>query len=149
MTSIGLMLASCAHGAAAARVESCIESTKFGAYVGEAASTVLWDSVGRDDAALRTVCADMRESDPERLATMAEEWDITQRELRALEAGTPTTTADRSCDPSYPAMCIRMDSPDLDCSNIGAAGFPVRPPDRHGLDTDGDGFGCVPGSDNG
>lgn len=149
MTGIVLMTAGCAQGATAARVESCVESTKFGAYIGEATATVLWNSVGQDDTALRTACTEMSRSDPDRLTMMAEEWDATQRELRAVTAGIPTTTADRSCDPSYPAMCIRMDSPDLSCSNIGATEFPVQPPDRHGLDTDGDGFGCVPGSDTG
>jgi hypothetical protein len=46
-------------------------------------------------------------------------------------------------------MCIPNDAADLNCSNVGATSFPVEPPDRHGFDTDHDGYGCVPGSDTG
>lgn len=129
-------------GTSSARVESCVESTKYGAFVGDQDAAALWDSVGQDDDALRTACTDIGEQDPDRLARISQEWEVTQRAMA------PPST-DSRCDPSYPAMCIRMDAPDLDCSNIGATQFPVVPPDRHELDTDHDGFGCVPGSDTG
>jgi hypothetical protein len=130
------------------RVQACVDSTKYGAFVGDAPSAELWNSVGQDDDALRTACTDIGAQDPERLRRITEEWDATQQAMMAAAAAVTTTIDDR-CDPSYPAMCIRMDQPDLDCSNVGAVDFPVNPPDRHGFDTDGDGFGCVPGADTG
>ena len=142
-------LAGCGEGARDARIQSCVEATKFGAFVGEPEDVARWNAVGEDDAALRAACTDMAAAEPERLAQISADWDATQRAVRAAQAAAPTTTTDSSCDPSYPAMCIRNDEEDLDCSNIGATGFVVVPPDRHGLDTDHDGFGCVPGADTG
>jgi hypothetical protein len=144
-----MTLVGCGDGARSARIQSCVEATKFGAFVGEPDDLALWVAVGEDDAALRAACTDIAAAEPERLARISTEWDATQRALRAARAAAPTTTTDSSCDPSYPAMCIRNDAEDLDCSNIGATSFVVEPPDRHGLDTDHDGFGCVPGSDTG
>ncbi len=126
----------------------CVESTKFGVTVGDVTAAEMWDAASQSDDALRVACSDLAASDPERLTTMAAEWEVTLRAIRDSMAASPTAS-DRRCDPSYPAMCIRMDEPDLDCSNVGASGFPVVPPDRHGFDTDGDGFGCVPGADAG
>lgn len=141
--------AGCVDGTTAARIESCVEATKFGAFVGDAAAAEMWDAADQNDDALRGACEDIAATDPDRLAVMSAGWDVTQRAVRDAAASAPTTAADRRCDPSYPAMCIRMDEPDLDCSNVGATEFPVQPPDRHGFDTDGDGFGCVPGADTG
>ncbi|HEV7648017.1 MAG TPA: hypothetical protein VGP26_07645 [Actinophytocola sp.] len=50
-----------------------------------------------------------------------------------------------SCDPSYPTVCIPPAPPDLDCGQISARRFPVRPPDPHGFDSDHDGIGCESG----
>jgi hypothetical protein len=47
-----------------------------------------------------------------------------------------------SCDPSYPTVCIPPAPPDLDCPQISARRFVVRPPDPHGFDNDNDGIGC-------
>jgi micrococcal nuclease len=48
-----------------------------------------------------------------------------------------------NCHPSYPTICIPPPPPDLDCGvDITAKGFPVLPPDPHGLDGDNDGLGC-------
>jgi micrococcal nuclease len=46
------------------------------------------------------------------------------------------------CDPSYPTVCISPPPPDLDCRDITYRNFPVRPPDPHHFDGEGDGFGC-------
>ena len=46
------------------------------------------------------------------------------------------------CDPSYPQLCIPRDADDLDCHEMGVAGFTVLAPDRHALDDDADGLGC-------
>ena len=148
VAGVALLGAGCGPRVSEVRVQACVDSTKFGAFVGDTASMELWSSVGQDETALRTACADIGEQDPDRLEQITEEWDATQRAMLAADAATAPTTDDR-CDPSYPAMCIRMDEPDLDCSNVGAVDFPVSPPDRHGFDTDGDGFGCVPGADTG
>lgn len=145
LTGLVFLAAGCAESSKSARVEMCVESTKFGAIVGDATAAEMWDAAGQSDDVLRVACDDLAASDPERLTTMVAEWEVT---LRVIRDASPTAT-DRRCDPSYPAMCIRLDEPDLDCSNVGASGFPVAPPDRHGFDTDGDGFGCVPGADTG
>ncbi len=126
----------------------CVESTKFGADVGDPAATEMWDAAGQSDSALRAACDELATSNPEQLTMMVAEWDTTLRGIQAAMASSPEAT-DTRCDPSYPAMCIRMNEPDLNCSNVGTNDFPVMPPDRHGFDTDGDGFGCVPGADTG
>lgn len=52
------------------------------------------------------------------------------------------------CSPAYPAVCVPAYPPDLDCSDLrpvrGFGGIEVSPPDPHGLDADGDGWGCEP-----
>lgn len=55
---------------------------------------------------------------------------------------TPAQAQTQSCDPSYPTLCIPPNSPDLDCPDISARRFPVRPPDPHRFDGDHDGIGC-------
>ena len=66
---------------------------------------------------------------------------------RAVDTGTsgpPTTTPPPTgkCDPSYPGVCIPPYPPDLDCADVPYTDFTVRPPDPHGFDGDGDGYGC-------
>lgn len=46
------------------------------------------------------------------------------------------------CDPSYPGVCIPPYPPDVDCRDVPYSDFAVRPPDPHGFDGDGDGYGC-------
>ncbi|CRK60935.1 putative nuclease [Alloactinosynnema sp. L-07] len=46
------------------------------------------------------------------------------------------------CDASYPTLCLPGTGPDLDCKQIPQRRFPVRPPDRHRFDDNGDGVGC-------
>lgn len=50
----------------------------------------------------------------------------------------------RGCDPSYPTICIPVNSPDLDCKDIPQwRHFKVLPPDPHRFDGyDNDGWGC-------
>lgn len=47
-----------------------------------------------------------------------------------------------ACSPAYPSVCIPPAPPDLDCGDVAARRFAVRPPDPHGFDRDGDGIGC-------
>ena len=59
-------------------------------------------------------------------------------------ANVPAPAGGGGCDPSYPTVCIPPPPPDLDCSITDEREFEVRPPDPHGLDSDGDGIGCEP-----
>ena len=148
LTTLALAASGCAERSTAERVEACVESIKFGAFVGDANAVDIWTAADQSDDALREVCSDLASTDPDRLTAMNVEWEATQRLVNA-QAAASSMPQDRSCDPSYPAMCIRMNEPDLNCANVGADDFPVMPPDRHGFDTDGDGFGCTPGRDSG
>ncbi|HWH33905.1 MAG TPA: thermonuclease family protein [Acidimicrobiales bacterium] len=57
----------------------------------------------------------------------------------------PAPSAARSCDASYPGVCVPPAPPDLDCGEIPDRRFAVTPPDPHGFDGDGDGVGCESG----
>jgi beta-lactam-binding protein with PASTA domain len=64
----------------------------------------------------------------------------------------PSTTPSRSCDPSYPDVCLDPNAVDYDCAGGSGDGpkyveGPIRvlPPDPFGLDSDGDGRGCERG----
>lgn len=64
----------------------------------------------------------------------------------------PTTTPSRSCDPSYPDVCLDPNAVDYDCAGGSGNGpryvegpIRVRPPDPFDLDGDGDGWGCERG----
>jgi micrococcal nuclease len=48
----------------------------------------------------------------------------------------------RTCDASYPTVCIPPPPPDLDCGDIPHKRFKVLPPDPHRFDADKDGIGC-------
>jgi micrococcal nuclease len=60
--------------------------------------------------------------------------------LNGVSTGTARTSSG-GCDPSYPDDCIPPPPPDLDCRDIRHE-LRVRPPDRHRLDGDHDGWGC-------
>jgi hypothetical protein len=47
-----------------------------------------------------------------------------------------------ACDPSYPDFCVTTYSANLTCTDIPYRNFTVLAPDTHGLDSDGDTFGC-------
>lgn len=51
-------------------------------------------------------------------------------------------SAKRSCDLSYPTVCIAPFPPDLDCDEIGYVNFAVENGDPHGFDRDRNGSGC-------
>ena len=55
---------------------------------------------------------------------------------------TPKNSQPKSnCDPNYSGTCIPINSPDLDCADVGK-NIKVSGSDPHGLDRDGDGIGC-------
>ena len=51
-------------------------------------------------------------------------------------------TEEKSCDASYPTVCIASYPPDLNCIDIPYSNFQVFAPDPHGFDGDNDGVGC-------
>ena len=63
---------------------------------------------------------------------------------RSALASPPAEAGRERCDPSYPTVCIPPPPPVRDCSVTDERNFPVRPPDRHRLDSDNDGIGCEP-----
>jgi hypothetical protein len=74
----------------------------------------------------------------------AQAWDRagnTRRDCAAIRVKSPAPPGG-GCSPAYPTVCIPPPPPDLDCGDIGARNFAVRPPDPHGFDGDGDGIGC-------
>jgi micrococcal nuclease len=66
----------------------------------------------------------------------------TTRAATTKTVAATTTTGQANCHPSYPDFCIAPPPPDLDCGDIGAKDFIVRPRDPHGFDRDNDGIGC-------
>ena len=50
----------------------------------------------------------------------------------------------RSCDASYPDVCVWAVDGDLDCSHLTSSSFRVVR-DPHGLDSNHDGYGCSRG----
>ncbi|MBD0335945.1 MAG: hypothetical protein ICV62_10685 [Cyanobacteria bacterium Co-bin13] len=62
--------------------------------------------------------------------------------LAALWVAATPTLAQRSCDPSYPDVCIPAPPPDLDCKDIPHRNFRVVGSDPHRFDGDQDGIGC-------
>ena len=54
----------------------------------------------------------------------------------------PSQPKESGCDPSYPTLCIPIDSYDLDCGEIPYRNFKVLSPDPHGFDGDNNGIGC-------
>jgi hypothetical protein len=67
------------------QITSCVESTKFGAYVGEAAALERWNSAGQSDADLAEVCNQIWRADPAALAAIHSDWMATE----ALIAASP------------------------------------------------------------
>jgi hypothetical protein len=67
------------------QVTSCVESTKFGAYVGETAALERWNSADQSDAGLAAACTQIWRADPAALATIHSDWMATQ----ALIADSP------------------------------------------------------------
>ncbi len=62
--------------------------------------------------------------------------------LGILQAEPLTLTAQQTCHPSYPTVCIPPPPPDLDCPDIPYTNFRVVGDDPHRFDGDNDGIGC-------
>ena len=63
---------------------------------------------------------------------------------RRPAAGIGTGEAE-TCEPSYPDLCVPLNSADLDCKDVAPRqNFKVRGDDPHRFDADNDGLGCEP-----
>jgi hypothetical protein len=99
-TVVGVLVSGCANpnttssdpvGAAAVdanldlvphdQITSCVESTKFGAYVGEAAALERWKSAGESEADLAEECNRIWRADPNALETIHSDWLDTQASI--------------------------------------------------------------------
>lgn len=108
-----------------------------------------------DQEAVETNKSEQLESDIEMLLDeiselhhKVEEYERENRELKRQLGINDEWQADHAesvpqCDEAYPGVCIAPYPPDLDCKDIPHTGFEVNPPDPHGFDVDGDGFGCT------
>ena len=56
------------------QIASCVEWTKFAAFVGDAAALDRWDSAGQSDAAVAEVCLEIWRVDPSELAAIHSDW---------------------------------------------------------------------------
>jgi hypothetical protein len=59
-----------------------------------------------------------------------------------LAGDLPAVWSRSRCSPAYSGVCVPPPPPDLDCGDISARNFRVRPPDPHRFDGDRDGIGC-------
>lgn len=53
----------------------------------------------------------------------------------------PPADGGGKCDPNYKGTCVPIVDYDLDCGDISGS-VEVVGEDKHGFDSDGDGFGC-------
>jgi micrococcal nuclease len=70
---------------------------------------------------------------------------VAREQERGLWGGCPAADdggGGRTCDPSYPDLCIPPPPPDLDCGDVAFHAFRVRGSDPHNVDADRNGFGC-------
>jgi hypothetical protein len=67
------------------QIASCVESTKFDAFVGDAAALERWNSSGESEANLAETCTKIWRADPAALETIHSDWVATQ----ALIAASP------------------------------------------------------------
>jgi hypothetical protein len=65
------------------QVSSCVESTKFGAFVGDAVALERWNSAGQSDADLAELCLQIWRADPAALETIHSDWIATQTAVAA------------------------------------------------------------------
>lgn len=63
------------------QVMSCVESTKFGALVGDAIARERWDAAGQSEAALSDVCSELGRTDPAALALIHWNWTAAQSSI--------------------------------------------------------------------
>ena len=55
-------------------IDSCVESTKFRAFTGDADALQRWNAAGQNDDALRQACTKIGLKDPDELAAMHWNW---------------------------------------------------------------------------
>ncbi len=122
------------------QVTSCVESTKFGAYVGDTTAQARWDAADQSEAALSDVCRQLGRTDPAALATMHWNWTAAQSSIDAAPAAAAATVTD--CDPSYPDLCLPIGGPAVNCGDLDERRFAVLAPDPHGFDANHNGVGC-------
>jgi len=122
------------------QVTSCVESTKFGAYVGDLAARTRWDAAEQSEGVLSDVCSQLGRTDPAALATIHWNWTAAQSSIDAVPVAAAAPVND--CDPSYPDLCLPIAGPDVDCDDVDGRRFTVLAPDRHELDADHNGVGC-------
>lgn len=65
-----------------------------------------------------------------------------QEEQEKNNVSSNSNSSTDNCDPSYPTLCIPINSPDLNCKDIPQKRFPVLQPDKHRFDGNKDGIGC-------
>jgi hypothetical protein len=65
------------------QITSCVESTKLGAYVGDAVAFERWTSAGQSEANLAEVCNQIWRADPAALATIHSDWLATRASIAA------------------------------------------------------------------
>ena len=125
------------------QVTSCVDSTKYGAFVGEAEASARWNSAGQSDVALVEACTQIGRDDPDVLATMHWNWTAAQAAAASTVPPAPVAAPANNCEPSYPDICLPADGPDINCPDISERRFRVLEPDPYELDgNDHDGIGC-------
>jgi hypothetical protein len=67
------------------QITSCVESTKFGAYVGDAVALERWNSAGQSEPQLAEACNEIWRADPAALARIHSQWLA----ARASDTATP------------------------------------------------------------
>jgi hypothetical protein len=122
------------------QINSCVDSTKHGAFVGEAEAAERWNTADQTEVALIEACTQIGRTDPASLAAMHWNWTAAQAAITAPPP--PIAAPANDCDPSYPDVCIPAGVADIDCGDITQVNFTVLPPDRHGFDGNFDGVGC-------
>jgi hypothetical protein len=60
------------------QITSCVESTKYDAFFGQAAALARWNAVGQSEDALSDLCRLIGRDDPATLATMHSDWTAAQ-----------------------------------------------------------------------
>jgi hypothetical protein len=65
------------------QITSCVESTKFGAYVGDAVAFERWNSAGQSETNLAEACNQIWRADPAALATIHSDWMAAQEVIAA------------------------------------------------------------------
>lgn len=65
------------------QIASCVEWTKFAAYVGDADALERWDSAGQSDDGVADACLEIWQADPTALAAIHSDWLDTQAAIAA------------------------------------------------------------------